>query len=62
MKQHEQTWRKLSFDIMSESKNNGKSLLVSNGSWGSNKKKVLVCSRFRMYAEKAQQPKAGGEL
>lgn len=62
MKQNEQTWRKLSSDIMSESKNNGKSLLVSNGSWGSNEKKVLLCSRFRMYAEKDRQPKAGGEL
>jgi hypothetical protein len=62
MKQNEQTWRKLSSDIMSESKNNGKSLLVSNGSWGSNEKKVLVCSRFRMYAEKARRPKAGGKL
>jgi hypothetical protein len=62
MKQNEQTWRKLSSDIMSESKNNGKLLLVSNGSWGSNEKKVLVCSRFRMYAEKARRPKAGGKL
>ena len=61
MKQNKATWTKLSTDIMSESKSVGKSLLVSNGSHGTDRM-ALVCSRYKRYEEKARRPKAGGKL
>jgi hypothetical protein len=61
MKQNKATWTKLSTDIMSESKSAGKSLLVSNGSHGTDRM-ALVCSQYKRYEEKARRPKAGGKL
>mmetsp|Transcript_8309 Transcript_8309/g.15060 ORF Transcript_8309/g.15060 Transcript_8309/m.15060 type:complete len:250 (-) Transcript_8309:103-852(-) len=59
MKNNLSTWKKLSSDIILESKKSGKAILVSAGSHGKDSDRmVLVCNRFRVYQNRRCRKKA----
>jgi hypothetical protein len=62
MKNNRSTWKKLSSDIILESKKTGKAILVSAGSHGKDSDRmVLVCNRFRVYRKKADKDNDQGK-
>ena len=59
MKNNIPTWKRLSSDIIAESKRSGKSILVSNGSHGKDSDRVvLICNRYRLYRGNRRHKKA----